>query len=113
VRRFLEAFTRDLVALELGPIDPPLADRTTAWVVTRVAQAGDVTRAGLTIACGLTAAGVRLRTGSAYHRLPDTDRLDLARALTRSRLPVTGELVRAIRSLAVTYAYDARYATAP
>ncbi len=111
--RFLESFTRDLVDDELGPLPPDLTEGAVDWVQARVAGAGDVTRLGLRVASTAVAAGVRLRTGHAYGSLPDAERRVLAARIARSRLPIVGELTKAVRSLAITYVYEARFATAP
>ena len=111
--RFLAAFTEDLVDLELGPVSPELRDRARQWVVARVGNAGDVARLGLTVAGTALAVGVRIRTGRSYDRLAPQRRSELARRLAGSRLPIAAEYVKAVRSLAVAYVFEARYATAP
>ena len=83
------------------------------WVLTRISGAGDLTRAGLAAAGLRLAVGVRLTTGRPYDRLTPDRRRAMVRWLAATRLPVAGEYVRAIRSLAVAYVYEARYASVP
>jgi hypothetical protein len=110
---FTPSFVADLVALELGDLPPAVQERTRAWVLTRMSGAGDVARLGLRLAGALIAAGVCVRTGRPYARLPGERRRAVAGWLAGTSAPVAAEYVRAARSLAVTYAYDAVYATAP
>lgn len=110
---FLRAFTADLVDLELGPVPAELRDRTCGWVSDRVWGSGQLTRAGLGLVGAVLAAGVRTRTGKRYRDLPPERRHAIARRLLGTRLPLAGEYVKAVRSLAVAYVYDARYASAP
>ena len=106
----LAALTDDLVELDFGPVTEDERTRTRAWVVGRVAGAGQVTRAGLAVAGLVVAAGVVLTTGRPYQALSPERRRAVARRLAATRLPVAGEYVKAIRSLAVAYLFDLRHA---
>ena len=106
--RFLAGFTEDLVDLELGPVSAEVRVRTRDWVVDRVRGSATITRAGLAAAGALVAATVVLRTGGTYGRLPAERRRELARGLAASALPVVADYVKAVRSLAVTYVWEAR-----
>ena len=109
---FLTAFARDLAELECGPLNPELGEDVVGWGRERVAGAGDVTRLGLTVV-GLGVAGwVRLRTGSSYTALDTRQRSAWTRRIAGSRAPGVSELVRAVRSLTVTFVYEARHAPA-
>lgn len=110
---FLPALTRDVIALEAGSVEPEIADRATAWVTSRFAGAGDVTALGLRVTGLLLAIAVSVTTGRRYAGLPDERRVRVARRLLDSRLPLVGEYVKAVRALALTYVYEARFATAP
>lgn len=111
--RFLAALTDELLELELGPVDAELRDRTRAWVVERFAGAGDLTRFGLAMTGNLMALAIALTEGRPFQRLPEPRRRAIAARLARTRLPLAGEYVKAIRSLAVAYVYEARFASAP
>jgi hypothetical protein len=104
---FLGAFTADLVDLEFGPQPQAVRAGAQEWVQTRIAGAGDVTRRGLRVAALALAGGVRLRTGHAYEGLPDAERRAIAERIAASSLPIVAEFVKAVRSLAVAYVYDA------
>ena len=110
---FLAALTEDLVELELGPLTPELRDRTVAWVDARFAGSGSVTRFGLAATGTLLAAVVGVAARQPYERLPAERRRRIAQRLASTRLPLAAEYVKAIRSLAVSYVYEARFATAP
>jgi hypothetical protein len=88
-------------------------ERAHGWVLARIGGAGDVARLGLRLTGVLIGAGVRLSTGHGYAGLPEERRRALAGRLAGASLPLVAEYVRAVRSLAITYAYDAVYATAP
>lgn len=111
--RFLGAFTADLVELELAPLPDGVAERTRGWVQDRVGGANQTTRAGIATTGLLLGAGVLVATGRPYERLPEARRLAIARRLAASRLPIVAEYVKAVRSLAVAYAFEAQYASAP
>lgn len=108
---FAVAFIDDLITLELDPADPELAVRTRDWVLARMGGAGQVTRAGLYATGALLALVVCVRTGRPYGALGSERRLTVARRLGSSRLPLVAEYVRAVRALAVTYFYEARFPT--
>ena len=112
-RSFASLFADDLIALELPGISAQLRHRTHVWVLTRIGAAGDVARLGLELTGALLALAVRLRHGRAYGQLDPERRRAVAAWLAATSLPLAAEYVRAVRSLAVTYAYDALYATAP
>jgi hypothetical protein len=112
-RRFVAAFTEDLVALELPAGDESLQQRTRDWVLARIEGAGDVNRRGIALVALVLAAGVRVATGRAYTSLAPQRRQAIAARLAATGLPLAGEFTRAVRALAVTYFYDARHATAP
>jgi hypothetical protein len=111
--RFLTAFAGDLIELELGPLPPELRERATRWVTTRIGGAGDVARRGLRLTGRLIAIAIRLRFGRGYASLGRERRAEVTARLAASGLPLVAEYVRAVRALAVSYVYDARYATAP
>jgi hypothetical protein len=111
--RFLTAFAADLIELELGPLPAELRDRATRWATTRIGGAGDVARLGLALTGRLIGTGILLRYGRAYRSLGEEHRRAVAARLAASGLPLVAEYVRAVRALAVSYVYDARYATAP
>jgi hypothetical protein len=111
--RFLTAFAGDLIELELGPLPPELRDRATHWVTTRIGGAGDVARLGLRLTGRLIGTAIRLRFGRGYAALGQERRTEVTARLAASGLPLVAEYVRAVRALAVSYVYDARYATAP
>ena len=113
MQRFVAAFAGDLAELEFGPLPPELRQRVAEWVALRVAGAGDVTRIGLGVVCAAVALWVRVRSGRAYAELDTRDRRAWEQRIARSGLPGVSELVRAVRSLAVAYVYDARFASAP
>jgi hypothetical protein len=111
--RFLSAFTDDVIVLEVPPLPPDVHESARAWVIARVNGAMDVTRLGLAVAGTGLALAVRLGTGRRYDQLVDERRLAIARRLTRTRLPIAAEYVRAVRSLVVSYVYEARAAAGP
>ncbi len=111
--RFLSDLTDDLVELEVGPVSAELRERTRSWVQARVAGSGSVTRLGLRATGMLLSVVVVTATGRPYHRLPADRRRAVARRLAGTRLPLAAEYVKAIRSLAISYVYEARFATAP
>jgi hypothetical protein len=107
-RSFLAAFAGDLIDLELGPLPAGLRDRARDWVVERMLGAGDVARTGFVLIGTLLAARVRARTGRSYAALDAERRRAIASRVARTRLPLVADYVRGIRSLAVTYVYEAR-----
>jgi hypothetical protein len=104
--RFLAAFTGDLLELELGPLPEEERKETVAWVRTRVRGAASVTRLGLTVAGLAVATTVAVLARAPYTRLPEERRRAVARRLAATRLPVAGEYVKAVRSLAILHAAE-------
>lgn len=109
-RRFLSAFADDLISLEIEP-DDRRRERTRAWVVERLAGAGQVTRLGIGLTGVLLGACVRAATGRGYDRLPPGRRRRVAGWLCRSSLPLVADYVRAVRALAVSHAYEERFSS--
>lgn len=108
---FVRRFVEDLVVLEACASDPASAPRTGDWVIARMDGAGQVVRAGLRATGTLLALSVWIRTGRPYAALGSERRLALARRLASSRLPLVADYVRAVRSLAVSHVYEARFPT--
>ena len=110
---FLAAFAEDLAELDAGPLDDELRGRTRDWVLARVGGAGAITRLGLGLTGALLGGAVLVAARRPYAALPVERRRAVARRLAATRLPLAGEYVKAVRALALTYVYDARFATAP
>lgn len=103
-RRFLAAFTSELVEAEMGERARP---ETADWVVQRIYASGQITRFGLASTAALLAAALHVRHRAPFFALPQERRAAAARALAATRLPLAADFVRAVRALAVTHAYQA------
>ena len=95
-RRFLAAFTAELVAAELPHLPAERREATVEWVLVRVDGAGQVTRAGLTLAAMFLDAAVRASERRPLAALPDERRRRAARRLATTSLPPAAEYARAV-----------------
>lgn len=91
----MHPFTRRLLAVDLPGLDPSQRDEVTAFTVMRVDELPSVLRIGVTC----IAAPMRVAVA-----MPGADAM-LA-WLIRHPLPLLGEYVRMVRSLAYTYVWE-------
>jgi hypothetical protein len=109
---FLRAFTADLISLELPELDGPASQQTRVWVLERIDGADAPARLGMRAASGLLALVLAVIARRPYPDLPEERRRALAARLAATSMTPAAELVRAVRALAVSYAYEQRFARA-
>jgi hypothetical protein len=106
---FLPALVDAILRRDVGDLEPDAVRACAAFTIERVGGAPSVPRLGLDVAATVAALVVRAAARRPFARL------DLAARITwlgrLERLPLTGQYVDAVRSLALTYIYEAGVAT--
>ncbi|HEY6760221.1 MAG TPA: hypothetical protein VI318_12060 [Baekduia sp.] len=102
---FLPALVDAILRRDVGELTPDAVRACAEFTVERVGGAPSVPRFGLDLAATVAALLVRTLTRRPFARLDLSARTAWLGRL--ERLPLTGQYVDAVRSLALTYIYEA------